>query len=168
MGALVRCWRCDTPFQPGWRDERVCSAECAHEIRTAVRRGRACHACGRHLHPQVRADAYSCSARCRQRVVRRLAIDKHHALVREHVADDRRELDEAWRRAQRADPSGYGQTRLAGRLRIEQRRISAMHEKRGFRACENCKKPVAMRRSQKYCSTRCRVAAHRRRLSRAE
>lgn len=162
MGALVRCWRCDTQFRPTWRDERLCSAECLRELRTAVRRGRACHACGRDLHPRVRADALFCSARCRQRVVRRIAIERHHAFVRELVAEDRRELREAWRRAQKTDPWGYARTRLADRLRIEEDRISALHEKREFRLCEHCEKPLAMRKSQKYCSGRCRVAAHRR------
>lgn len=99
----------------------------------------------------------------RQRVVRRVAIDRRDESIHDVVADEVREIREAWRHAEKADPQGYPTTPVAERLRIAQRRISAIHENRDFRVCENCEKPVAMRKSQKYCSTRCGVAAHRRR-----
>lgn len=162
MGAFVRCWRCDKPFRPTWRNERLCSSECARERRFDARPGEtACLACGTPLHPRLRVDSRFCSAKCRQRVFRYLTNEKHFESVRELVADDYRELDEAWRRARKADPVGYARTRLADRLRDEQKRIGAIFDRRDHRECEHCANRAPMRRGQRYCSTRCRVAAHR-------
>ena len=168
MGALVRCWRCDKPFRPSWEDERVCSPECAREWRSEQwQRGRTCLACGRPINPQRRADARFCSAKCRERVHRRLANERHVESVRELVADDFRELHEAWRRARKANPSGYTRTPLADRLREEQQRIHAIFDRRDHRSCDHCGKRIAMRKGQRYCSNRCRVAAFRVRRSQA-
>jgi hypothetical protein len=92
-----------------------------------------------------------------------VAAKRRFESARELVADDMRELREAWRRAEKADPIGYARTPLANRLRDEMRRIDAIFDRRDHRKCEHCGKRVPMRRSQKYCSTRCRVAAYRRR-----
>ena len=163
MGAFVRCWLCDTPFSPGWRDERLCSPECAREYRRRAWAGRerACLVCTRSISPQARADARFCSAKCRQRAFRYLASKRHFEATRELVADDQRELSEAWRRVRKASPFDYANTPQANMLRDEGRRIEALFHRRDHRGCEHCGKRVPMRKSQRYCSTRCRVAAHR-------
>jgi predicted nucleic acid-binding Zn ribbon protein len=164
---LVRCWRCNTAFTPSWRrGERLCSRECAEDWRRASRRavrqrGAACLVCATPLNPQARADARFCSARCRQRAFRYLAKKRHFETTRELVAGDMRELEEAWRRARKAKPFGYANTPLADQLGDEMRRIESLFDRRDHRACEHCRTRVPMRRGQKYCSTRCRVAAHR-------
>ena len=81
--------------------------------------------------------------------------------VRELVAEDFRELDEAWRRARRANPLGYARTPLADGLREETQRIHAVFDRREHRACAHCGTRVSMRKNQRYCSARCRVNAHR-------
>lgn len=111
----------------------------------------------------MRADARFCSTKCRQRVFRRTATERHFEATRELIADDMRELQEAWRRALKADPARYAHTPLASRLRDEQRRIRAVFERRDHRECEMCGTRIPMRKGQRYCSTRCRVAAYRRR-----
>jgi hypothetical protein len=81
--------------------------------------------------------------------------------MRELLADDFREVREAWRRARKADPSGYATTPFADQIRDEQRRLRALFAGRDHRACERCGDRVEMRQGQKYCSARCRAAAHR-------
>jgi predicted nucleic acid-binding Zn ribbon protein len=148
-------------------NEPLCSRACARELRLAVRaRSRACLVCGVPLHPARRADIRFCSPRCRQRAFRYMSAKRRFEHMRELVADDLREIKEAWRRARRADPSGYTRTPLADQIRQEQRRILAMFAGRDHRACGQCGDRLEMRRGQKYCSTRCRVAAHRERASR--
>ena len=167
MGALRRCWRCDAPFRPSWRDEPICSRECANECRRAWyapvrrRRERPCAACARPINPEARADARFCSDKCRQRVFRHVTNTEHFESVRELVADDFRELHEAWRRARKANPWGYADTPVADRLREETQRIHAVFDRREHRACAQCGTRVSMRKSQRYCSARCRVNAHR-------
>jgi hypothetical protein len=167
MGALRRCWRCDEPFRPSYRDEPICSRECAKEWRRAWyapmrrRRERPCVACARPINPQARADARFCSAKCRQRVFRHVRNTEHFEATRELVADDFRELDEAWRRARKSNRCGYADTPLADRLREEMQRIEAAFDRRDYRACAQCGTHVSMRKSQRYCSASCRVKAHR-------
>jgi predicted nucleic acid-binding Zn ribbon protein len=161
LGALVRCWSCDTAFRP-WDDERVCSRECGRQLRRArARPGRACVTCGTPIHPRRRVDARFCSSKCYQRAFRYVANKRNFESVRELVADDMRELKEAWRWAEKANPSGYAETPQADRLRDDMRRVDALLDRRDYRSCEHCGTRVAMRRGQRYCSTRCRVAAHR-------
>lgn len=162
IGTYPRCWRCGRRMDPGLWDARLCSTACARQRSWGIRRGRACLACGSSLDPLARADTRFCSTKCRQRVFRRLLIDKREALAHEAIDDDRRELKEAWNRARRADPLHYPATPFADVLRAEGQRLSAVFYGRHFRACEDCEKEVEMRSGQKYCSTRCRVAAHRR------
>ena len=166
MGAFVRCLRCDKQFRPtSWRRERLCSTRCLRELRAALRRGRVCQACGNALDPWTRADTRFCSARCRQRVARYLAAESYREFIRDLVAEDLREHREAWRHMRRSNPEGYAKSRQAKQLRTEEHRMMATYRKRDFRVCENCERPVAMRGGQRYCSTRCRVAAHRRRAA---
>lgn len=165
MGAFVRCWRCDQPFK-SWRNERLCSAYCARQLRSDLARGRACLVCGTPIAPHRRVDTRFCSGKCRQRAIRFLAIQRHFESVRNFVADDMRELREAWRRAEKANPLGYARTPLANRLRDEQQRIHALVYRRDYRECGQCGASAPMRMGQRYCSTRCRVAAHRARHAR--
>jgi hypothetical protein len=52
---------------------------------------------------------------------------------------------------------------MADKIRDEQRRIRAMFVGRAHRPCEQCGHRVEMRQGQKFCSTYCRVSAHRER-----
>lgn len=58
--------------------------------------------------------------------------------MRALLADDLREIREAWRGAQKADPDGYARTPFAGQIRDEQRRVRAIFAGRDHRACEHC------------------------------
>jgi hypothetical protein len=81
--------------------------------------------------------------------------------MRSMLGGDLREIREAWRRARKANPIGYARTPMADKIREEQRRVRAIFTGRAHRACARCGKRVEMRQGQKFCSTRCRVAAHR-------
>jgi hypothetical protein len=74
-----------------------------------------------------------------------VANRRYRESVRGLVADDVRELKEASRRAERANPSGYADTPFADRLREEMQRIDALIHRRDHRKCEHCGMHVAMR-----------------------
>lgn len=161
MGALARCWRCEKPFRP-FDDERVCSSECSRELRLAHRRkGRICLTCATPIHPRKRADALFCSPRCYQRALRVVAKRREFESLRELVRDDMREIREGWRWAEKSNPSGYHGTPVGHQLTEEMLRIEALFDRRERSNCEHCGRRTTMRKGQKYCSTRCRVAAHR-------
>jgi hypothetical protein len=91
---------------------------------------------------------------------RHLVAQRHRELVRDQLRDDQRETREAWDLVEKANPSGYRQTPVAKQILREQRRITDVFYGRD-RECQHCSTRADMRRGQKYCSTRCRVAAHR-------
>jgi len=94
-------------------------------------------------------------------VFRLVAKQRYFESVRAEVADDYREVREAWRRAEKQDPHNYARRPVADKIRQEQRRIRAIFDQRDFRPCEHCGEMREMRKGQLYCSARCRVAAHR-------
>ena len=166
MGAYARCWTCDSGFRPGWRNERFCSWECKEQRRRAVssRGARTCFVCGRVLAADKRADSRYCSDKCKRRLYRRVRMDERFKDVRELVMDDIRQSKEAWRRLERASPVHYTDTPMAAVLRSEDQRVMAVFEGRAVRECASCGAVNRMRRGQRYCSSRCRVAAYRLRM----
>src|SRR5947207_7563621 len=130
MGAFVRCWRCDRPFEPPQGGEPLCSRECARELRRArAQRGRrCCWACGKLILPQRRSDARFCSNKCYQRHYRweqkREERESRVEAVRHSIVDDMREVHEALRWETGAKPSGY--TPQGVRLRQELRHLDGV------------------------------------------
>jgi hypothetical protein len=163
VGAFARCWICDRGYRSwSWNDDVFCSRECAKQWRRApTSYGRVCVVCRKYLDPAKRTDAAFCSERCKRRSYRRAAAHKRFELVKELVSDDLREQKEAWRRLRRANPENYARTPMAARLRRERLEVLRWLEGKAVRQCEQCGAPKLMRRGQRYCSGRCRVAAHR-------
>jgi hypothetical protein len=124
-------------------------------------KGRICLTCATPIHPRKRADALFCSPRCYQRALRVVAKRREFESLRELVRDDMREIREGWRWAEKSNPSGYHGTPVGHQLTEEMLRIEALFDRRERSNCEHCGRRTTMRKSRKYCSTRCRVAAHR-------
>jgi hypothetical protein len=117
--------------------------------------------CGIYLDPRKRIDAVYCSDKCRCRHYRRRdarrRLDGAIDLVRPRIDEQK----EAWRRMERANPKGWADTPMADSLRREHLEVLRVLEGKAVRECEQCGAPRLMRRGQRYCSGRCRVAAHR-------
>jgi len=139
-----------------------CSRECAARWRRSPPPGvRVCQVCRAHLDPSKRVDAVCCSDKCKGRLNRRVDADERFELLKGLVGPKLRDQVEAWRRLERANPENYMDTPMAARLRREQLEADAVLKGTAVRGCEHCGALKLMRRSQRYCSGRCRVAAHR-------
>jgi predicted nucleic acid-binding Zn ribbon protein len=169
MGVFVRCWRCDAAFEPLQGDERVCSPKCGRDLdRALARTARLCRACGKPIPPQKRVDARFCSGKCYQRQYRWKDRERRVEDLRKSVVDHELAVLEGLERESRL--SRY--TPQGVRLHKELRRVDAVLGRRhwggrDYRECEHCGMGFPMRRDQRYCSARCRVAAHRKRAGAA-
>jgi endogenous inhibitor of DNA gyrase (YacG/DUF329 family) len=168
MRGIVRCWWCDTPFRSGflrdgWRNPHACSVACSLRLHGALQRqAKTCLTCGKTMHPSKRADAQYCSAKCYQRAYRVASKERYFENLRDVTADARREIREARRRARRLDADyDYRDTGVGRQIWNEAQHIHATFEGGEARDCEKCGRRVVMRRGQRFCSTRCRVASHR-------